>query len=236
VPFMLKVRGVLAPSFQATVLPGHEKGAFTDAKDTRQGHFEQANNGTLFLDEIGDMPLDMQTRLLRALEERRIRLLGGTNDIAVDVRIVSATDRNLLQAATEGAFREDLLYRLNTVTLTLPPLRERPDDIQLLAKHFVTQYAHETGKSTSSLTPEDEKDASIQTAVVVLEIEDNGAGMDEEAQAHISEPFFTTKDADKGTGLGLSISYSIVRNHSGTIACDSKKGEGTTFRVELPAT
>ncbi len=153
-PFIPVNCSALPESLIESELFGHEKGAFTDAKETRQGHFEQANGGTLFLDEIGDMPLDMQTRLLRALEERRIRRLGGTNDIALDVRIVSATNRNLSQAVTEGAFREDLLYRLNTVTLTLPPLRERPDDIQLLAKHFVTQYAHETGKSISSLTPE----------------------------------------------------------------------------------
>ena len=153
-PFIPVNCSALPESLIESELFGHEKGAFTDAKETRKGHFEQANGGTLFLDEIGDMPLDMQTRLLRALEERTIRRLGGTGDIAVDVRIVSATNRNLTQAVADGAFREDLLYRLNTVTLTLPPLRERPDDFKLLAQHFVAQYAQETGKAISGLTPE----------------------------------------------------------------------------------
>jgi len=153
-PFIPVNCSALPESLIESELFGHEKGAFTDAKVTRKGHFEQANGGTLFLDEIGDMPLDMQTRFLRVLEERVIRRLGGTGDIAVDVRIISATNRNLSQAVADGAFREDLLYRLNTVTLALPPLRERPDDFKLLAQHFVSQFAQETGKAISGLTPE----------------------------------------------------------------------------------
>ena len=138
-PFVAVNCSALPETLAESELFGHEKGAVTDAKGTRKGHFGQAHGGTLFLDEIGDMPLAMQTRLLRALEERHIRRLGGTENLPVDLRVVSATNRDLTQAIAEGAFREDLFHRLNTVTVHLPPLRERPDDIALLSEHFLTQ-------------------------------------------------------------------------------------------------
>ena len=115
---------------------GHEKGAFTGAAARRQGKFEQADGGTLFLDEIGDMSANVQAKLLRALEERRIQRLGGNESIPVDVRIVSATHRALEQEITNGNFRADLFYRLRVVTIEIPPLRERREDIPLLAEHF----------------------------------------------------------------------------------------------------
>ncbi len=123
---------------------GHEKGAFTGAVARSIGKFEQAHGGTLFLDEIGDMPLDSQTRLLRALQSGTIRRVGGAEEIAIDVRIVAATNRDLAPMIKAGQFREDLFYRLNVVPINLPPLRERADDIPALAEHFL-KLAEEEG-------------------------------------------------------------------------------------------
>jgi two-component system nitrogen regulation response regulator GlnG len=125
---------------------GHERGAFTDAKERRLGKFELAHGGTLYLDEIGDMPLELQTKLLRALQERTIERLGGHESIRIDVRVLAATNRDLETLMREGRFREDLYYRLNVVTLNLPPLRERRRDIPLLVEHFLAKYATELGE------------------------------------------------------------------------------------------
>ena len=122
---------------------GHEKGAFTGAVGRHVGKFEQANGGTLFLDEIGDMPIEAQTRLLRALQSGRIRRVGGREEIATDVRIIAATNRDLAPLIAAGRFREDLYYRLNVVPIHLPPLRERPDDIAALTRHFLNLAAGE---------------------------------------------------------------------------------------------
>jgi two-component system nitrogen regulation response regulator GlnG len=122
---------------------GHEKGAFTGAVARHIGKFEQAAGGTLFLDEIGDMPMQAQTRLLRTLQSGRIRRVGGREEIAVDARIIAATNRDLVPMIAAGTFREDLYYRLNVVPITLPPLRERRDDIAALARHFLAQAAGE---------------------------------------------------------------------------------------------
>ena len=124
---------------------GHERGAFTDAKERRLGKFELAHGGTLYLDEIGDMPLELQSKLLRALQERTIERLGGHESIRIDVRVLAATNRDLEALMREGKFREDLYYRLNVVTLNLPPLRERRRDIPLLVEHFLAKYAGELG-------------------------------------------------------------------------------------------
>ena len=132
---------------------GHEKGAFTDATSAKPGLFEVANGGTLFLDEIGHLPLILQGKLLRALEDRQIRRVGGAKAIPVDVRIIAATHRDLLQLATQGAFREDLYYRLKVVHLRIPPLRERPEDIPVLARHFLSQYSKRFGVGPFQLTP-----------------------------------------------------------------------------------
>jgi two-component system nitrogen regulation response regulator GlnG len=122
---------------------GHEKGAFTGAVNRSIGKFEQAHGGTLFLDEIGDMPPEAQTRLLRALQSGRIRRVGGRDEIAIDVRIVAATNRDLAPMIAAGSFREDLYYRLNVVPIHLPPLRDRAGDIEPLARHFLRQAAGE---------------------------------------------------------------------------------------------
>jgi DNA-binding NtrC family response regulator len=120
---------------------GHEKGAFTSAVGQRRGRFELADGGTIFLDEVGDIPASMQAKLLRVLQERRFERVGGTESIEVNVRVVAATNRSLLQLVKDGTFREDLYYRLNVVKIDLPPLRERPEDIPLLAAHFMEKYS-----------------------------------------------------------------------------------------------
>ena len=133
---------------------GHVRGAFTDAKEPRQGYFELAEGGTLFLDEIGDMALAAQAMLLRALEERRVRPLGGATEIEVDVRVISASNQDLETAVTEGKFRKDLYYRLNAYRVDLPPLRERSGDIEPIANAFVARYAGEMRKPVRGIAPE----------------------------------------------------------------------------------
>jgi len=120
---------------------GHEKGAFTSAVGQRRGRFEMADSGTIFLDEVGDVPATMQAKLLRVLQERRFERVGGTETIEVDVRVIAATNRSLQRLVKKGKFREDLYYRLNVVKIDLPPLRDRPEDIPLLASHFTEKYA-----------------------------------------------------------------------------------------------
>ncbi len=131
---------------------GHAKGAFTGAVSAREGLFKSANGGTIFLDEIGDMPLALQAKVLRVLQEREIRPIGSSQMVPVDVRIISATHRDLEQAVADGEFREDLFYRLNVVSLSLPPLRERREDIPLLARHFMEQQSGK--RRAEAFTPE----------------------------------------------------------------------------------
>jgi DNA-binding NtrC family response regulator len=132
---------------------GHEKGAFTGAVKTKKGLFEEANGGTLFLDEIGDLPLPLQPKLLRVLQEGKVRRVGATTEISVDVKIITATNQNLKKLVEEGKFREDLYYRLNVLTLKIPPLRERPEDILELTGFFVKKYSEKYGKKVE-ITPE----------------------------------------------------------------------------------
>ncbi len=132
---------------------GHEKGAFTSAVNQRRGRFELAHGGTIFLDEVGDIPAAMQAKLLRVLQERRFERVGGTESIEVDVRVVAATNRSLQRLVQEGKFREDLYYRLNVVRIELPPLRERSEDIPLLAAYFTAKYAR-PGEGPKTITPQ----------------------------------------------------------------------------------
>jgi DNA-binding NtrC family response regulator len=136
---------------------GHEKGAFTDAKATKKGLFELADGGTVFLDEIGDMEMGMQAKLLRFLEDRTFRRIGGSKVIPVDVRIVSATNKDLLKAIEEKQFRNDLYYRLQVIPIYLPPLRERRDDILLIAEHFIDIYCAEFNKQVKGISKMAEK-------------------------------------------------------------------------------
>ncbi len=135
-------------------LYGHERGAFTDAKRFRKGLFELADRGTLFLDEIGEMAPQLQAKLLRVLETRTFRRVGGAVDITVDVRVVAATHRDLTRLVSEGRFREDLYFRLNVVPVVVPPLRERTSDIPPLAEHFVARFCRELGRPTARLHPD----------------------------------------------------------------------------------
>ena len=146
--------GAIPSDLLESSLFGHVKGAFTSAINAKKGLFEVANGGTLFLDEIGTMSMDMQAKILRVLQDKRFMHLGGTQEIQVDVRIVAATNVNLQQAIKDGRFREDLYYRLNVICLELPPLRQRREDIPLLAQHFLRFYAKENGTEPPSLSPE----------------------------------------------------------------------------------
>jgi DNA-binding NtrC family response regulator len=131
---------------------GYEKGAFTDAKERKTGKFEQAESGTLFLDEIGELPLESQVKLLRALEDRAVTRIGGRETIPVDVRIIAATNKDLLREVERKAFRLDLLYRLNVFAITIPPLRERREDIPLLAEHFIAKFNRQLGLTVGNIT------------------------------------------------------------------------------------
>lgn len=133
---------------------GHVKGAFTGAINNKQGLFELASGGTLFLDEIGEMPVSLQGKLLRALQDKAFRRVGGNDLTRVDVRIISASKRNLLESVKEGSFRDDLFYRLNVVSINVPALRERKEDIPLLAHHFLNKYSIELGKEMQKISPE----------------------------------------------------------------------------------
>ena len=135
-PLVVVDCGALAPGVVASELFGHERGSFTGAERTHVGAFERADGGTLFLDEIGELPPELQPQLLGALERRRFRRVGGKVDISVDVRVVSATNRDLRAEVNAGTFRLDLYYRVGVVEVRIPPLRERPDDLSLLVDHF----------------------------------------------------------------------------------------------------
>jgi DNA-binding NtrC family response regulator len=156
-PFMAINCAALPVTLLESELMGHEKGAFTDAKSAKKGLFELADGGTIFLDEIGDMDMSMQAKLLRVLEERSFRRVGGVRDIKVDVRVISATNQDLARAMSEGTFRKDLFYRLQVVPITLPPLRERGGDILHLAKHFVNHFNQECHKQVKGFSREAEQ-------------------------------------------------------------------------------
>ena len=152
-PFIACSIAALPENLIESELFGHEKGAFTGAATRRQGRFELANSGTLFLDEIGELSQSMQVKLLRVLQERQFERLGGRDLLSVDIRVITATNRNLEEMVAQGHFRADLYYRLNVVSLELPPLRERIDDIPLLAAHFARKAATKHGRQIPGFTP-----------------------------------------------------------------------------------
>ncbi len=151
-PFVVVNCGAIPEHLMESELFGHQKGAFTDAKETKKGRLEMAHGGTIFLDEIGEISMRMQIDLLRVLEDRVFYRVGGTQPISADFRIIAATNRNLEQAIKEGIFREDLYYRLNVISFKMPPLRQRKDDIPLLAEHFLNKFSMETKKPIDKIT------------------------------------------------------------------------------------
>lgn len=153
-PFVALHCAALSEGVLESELFGHEKGAFTDAIQTRKGRFEMADHGTLFLDEVGEMSLKVQVKLLRVLEKGEFERVGGEKTLKVDVRLIAATNRNLEKEIAEGRFREDLFYRLNVVSIHLPPLRERQEDIPLLSNFFVVKYAKKYKKEIEGLSPD----------------------------------------------------------------------------------
>jgi len=153
-PFVTVNCGAIPENLVESILFGHEKGSFTGATDKHLGKFQEADGGTLFLDEIGELKLDMQVKLLRALQEGEVDPIGSKRPSKVDVRIISATNRDLAEQTRLGQFREDLYYRLNVFPIFVPPLRERREDIPALARHFITRFAAEENKPVSGLTPD----------------------------------------------------------------------------------
>ncbi|PIE02516.1 MAG: Fis family transcriptional regulator [Acidobacteria bacterium] len=153
-PFIAINCGALPENLLESELFGYEKGAFTGADQQKMGLFEAAKGGTLFLDEIGELPLHMQVKLLRVLQEGKIRRVGGQREIDIDMRIVAATNRNLEEEVTEGRFREDLFYRINVVPIELPPLRQRSEDIPLLVHHFVHRFCSKYSEPIKEIHPE----------------------------------------------------------------------------------
>ncbi|MHB8799207.1 MAG: sigma-54-dependent transcriptional regulator [Thermoanaerobaculia bacterium] len=150
-PFVAVNAAALPETLAESELFGAERGAFTGADQSRAGRFEEAAGGTLFLDEVGELPVALQSKLLRVLEERVVRRLGGSRDLPVDVRLVAATNRDLSRETEEGGFRQDLFFRLAVVVVNVPPLRERPDDVPLLARHFAVRLAARHGVPVPSL-------------------------------------------------------------------------------------
>jgi two-component system response regulator HydG len=152
-PFLAINCAAMPSSLLESELFGHVRGAFTDAKTTRNGLFVEARGGTIFLDELGELPLDVQPKLLRALQEHKVRPVGSNQEIPFDARIVTATNRDLETDVADKRFREDLFYRINVVTMSVPPLRERGSDVLLLAQHFVEQLAARAGKQVKGIAP-----------------------------------------------------------------------------------
>lgn len=151
-PFLVVNCGGIPENLMESEFFGYEKGAFTGAEKDKKGLFGAANKGTLFLDEISELPITLQVKLLRAVQEKKIKPVGGINEYDIDVRIICATNKNLEKEVIDGRFREDLFYRLNVIELKIPPLRERKQDLKVLAQHFMDKYSRETGKEISKLS------------------------------------------------------------------------------------
>jgi two-component system response regulator PilR (NtrC family) len=195
-PFVTVNCGALPEALMESELFGHEKGAFTGASSRKDGLFRAAHGGTLFLDEVGELPTPLQVKLLRVLQERKVRPVGGTQELEVDVRVVAATNRDVEQAVREGSFRQDLFYRLNVIRVTLPPLRDRRDDIPALATHFLQKHSALEGKRLSFSNEALRYIAEQDYPGNVRELEN----VVERAVALASEPYVVRADLQVGHG------------------------------------
>jgi DNA-binding NtrC family response regulator len=201
-PFVAVNCGALPENLVESILFGHEKGAFTGAAERHLGKFVEATDGTLLLDEVGELPLSVQVKLLRAIQENEVEPVGGKRPIKVNVRIISATNRNLMRDVQTGRFREDLFYRLHVFPIMVPPLRARPEDIPALARHFLLRFAAEEGKRIAALTADAlalltayhwpgnvrQLENAMFRAVVLADSEDIGVGEFPQIAAHCGRP------------------------------------------------
>ena len=160
-PFITVNCGAIPENLVESILFGHEKGSFTGASDKRIGKFQEADGGTLFLDEVGELPLEAQVKLLRALQEGEIDPVGSKKPVKVNFRLISATNRDMIQQVKDGKFREDLYYRLNVFPIFVPPLRERIEDVPELARHFAQRFAAEEGKRIAGFTDQRHASAAV---------------------------------------------------------------------------
>jgi two-component system response regulator AtoC len=204
--------GAIPENLLESELFGHKKGAFTDAVQDRRGLFEEADGGSLFLDEIGELPLALQVKLLRVLEEEKIRRVGDVRDIKIDVRIITATHRELLAETKAGRFREDLFYRLNVLPILVPPLRDRREDIPLLIDHFVARNNVRLGTSIRGLDTESRR----------LLFEYPWPGNVRELENAIERAVILSEDTEIAMELlGLDVELVRIDNNKGAFVCDS---------------
>lgn len=226
-PYIKLNCGAIPESLIESELFGHEKGAFTDARNLRKGRFEEADGGTLFLDEIGEMPLSAQVKLLRVLQDGELTRVGGSDVIKTDVRVVAATNVDLAQAIEEGRFRKDLYFRLSVFPITIPPLRERPGDIHLLVFHFLELYKQKTGRFVSGMSKDAlramvnyewhgnvrELENAIERAVIIasgrqIELDDLPEAISKKAfESHAQARHERTKAANEGRTINLEVDF-----------------------------
>jgi len=217
----------LTESLLESELFGHEKGAFTGATGQRIGRFEQANGGTLFIDEVGDIPIQTQVKLLRALQFGEFERVGGSQTLKTDVRVITATNRNLEELIQQGTFREDLFYRINVVTITLPPLRERKTDIPVLIQHFIQKYTNQNGKDVKGISKEaNDYLMRYHFPGNVRELEN----IIERAVVMAREDVITT--ADLPTAVSESSDRNILDPANFTDSFQDKVGAFETFMIE----
>lgn len=220
-PFIAVNCGAIPSELMESEFFGHKKGSFTGAVENKDGLFRSANGGTLFLDEVADLPLAMQVKLLRAIQEKAVRPVGDTKEVPVDIRVLSATHKNLPELVQEGSFRQDLFYRINVIELAVPPLRERPDDIPLLSSHILGRIAKEYECDPAALTPEAiERLRGYDFPGNVRELE------------NVLERAFTLCDADQIGADDLHLGNGVQHSASATqIIAEGQAGEGEGVAV-----
>ncbi|MHA7811109.1 MAG: sigma-54-dependent transcriptional regulator [Marinobacter adhaerens] len=220
-PFIAVNCGAIPSELMESEFFGHKKGSFTGAVENKDGLFRSANGGTLFLDEVADLPLAMQVKLLRAIQEKAVRPVGDTKEVPVDIRVLSATHKNLPELVQEGSFRQDLFYRINVIELAVPPLRERPDDIPLLSNHILERIAKEYECDPASLTP---------AAIERLRGYDFPGNVRE--LENVLERAFTLCDADQIDADDLHLGNGVQHAASATqIIAEGQAGEGEGVAV-----